>query len=309
MTAVRSMRSGVALGLLALLSACVPARNLGVARGAVAAMTGSVRISGVSAAPDLSELHVAVCRREACSIVTLDGSDRVAATLIDPGESHRWPSFDGPDALIAVRTEAGPETEPAPTSRIVRRSAEGRMEVLREERGRVSSLQALGGGAYAYFLSEGLAPVRGCVGKKCRQVPTGHRLVVVAADGRTVATLEGLVDGLAGEEFLPLGSAGWRIAPLTRGRDRRIVATLTPGPVPRLLVDEAADVAGPDLLTEPFRVTGLVGLGQTIDRPTPDLAVLVQPAEGPDPHLLEVHVIRRVDGAWRADPVRAVRLP
>ncbi len=187
----------------------------------------------------------------------------------------------------------------------------------------ISSLQSLGDGAFAYFVSAGLQPVPGCR-TDCRFVPIAQRLVVVDADEAVVGTVEDVVNGLAGEAFHPWGEGLWVVMPYNSARDRQLTATITAGPSPVLTrypsPAELSAAASPvdawpeaglqrfNMIAEPFRVLDVVAMAEMIDLTRPGHAVLVQPAAGPRPESIEVHRVYRAPGQdWRAEPSRTYR--
>lgn len=182
----------------------------------------------------------------------------------------------------------------------------------------MSSLHALGDGAYAYFVSDGLAPAPGCRGAGCRQVPVSQSLIVVAADGRVVGRIDDVVDGLEGEAFHPWADGVWLVSPFDTTRTRRLTATITAGPDPVLA--QAGEPAPPsgawpqdlrrfNMIADPLRGLNVVAAGATVDLTAPGLAVLVQPEPGRRPDGLELYVVSRNDDGWRSEPVSMLRLP
>lgn len=196
------------------------------------------------------------------------------------------------------------------------------MRVLRSENQRITSLQSLGGGAFAYFASTALAPVAGC-NSACRYVPVAQRLVVVDADGRTVGTMNEVVDGLSGEAYHPWTEGVWLMMPFDRGRTRQLPAFLTQGPYPELRVfadmtDLSAalppggwprSLGGFNMIAQPFRPLDRAVTTETVDLAAPGVAVVAQPAWGPDEGALTMDVMVRSGDEWSRQSQRTFTLP
>ncbi len=291
-------------------------------RGAVAAMIGPLQVRGVSATPDLQTLYVSLCREDRCSVHEAGEGGSLRAVLDDPEWDYRWVAAEG-DTLLAVRSRPGAEYRAAERYDIVRyRPGDRSVRVLRSEDQRITSLQALGGGAFAYFASTALKPVAGCA-TDCRYVPVAQRLVVVDGEGRTVGTMDGVVDGLSGEAFHPWAEDLWLVMPLDAARMRQLPATVTRGPYPELRVfagmaDLSAALPGggwPDrfngfnMIAQPFRPLDRVVTAEAVDLTGPGIAIVAQPVWGPDPDALTIDVMARSGDEWTRQSHTTFTLP
>lgn len=284
-------------------------------------MIGPVQVRGVSMTQDRTLVLMSLCRGGRCAIHVADQTtERLDPLLDDEAWDYRWVSAEGFTGGLAVRSRPSDEESAEPVSEIVRfRIGDAPPVVLASVPGRISSLQALGGGAYAYLVSTSLSPVEGCR-DDCRYTPDAQRLVVVAGDGHVAGTLDGIVGGLEGEAFHPWREGLWLLMPWNVGRDRQLLATLSAGPEPVLVTwpDAAALAAGQtnavtpateaairrlNMIAEPFRPLGVVAVPEAVDLTAPNHAVLVQPEAGRSPTGVRVRTVSRDEnGAWRADP-------
>lgn len=292
-------------------------------RGSLSALIGPVKVRGVSADPRSDVVYVSLCREAGCAIYAAGPEPRLEPVLVNSGWNYRWAAAEGDGILLAVRSLPGADSIENPTSDIVRyRSGDPAPSVLRSEAGRITSLQSLGGGAYAYFVSTGLKKVEGCR-TDCEYVPVAQRLVVVGADGVVAGSMDDVVDGLSGEAFHPWIDGTWLVMPYNSARTRQLTATITAGPSPVLTryagSAELAAASPPDawpreglarfnMIAEPFRALGVVAVSEAIDLSAPGEAVLVEPSAGADPHGVVVRTVSRApDQQWRPGPSRTYR--
>ncbi len=293
-------------------------------RGSLSALTGPLQVRGVSADPERNVVYVSLCRESACAIFAAGQGDRLLAILDDPEWNYRWVSAAGDARLLAVRSRPGADSVENPVSEIVRyRPGDSGPSVLRSEVGRITSLQSLGGGAFAYFVSTGLRQIAGCRAE-CEYVPVSQRLVIIAADGAVVGTMDDVVDGLAGEAFHPWNERMWVVMPYNSARTRQLTATITAGPSPSLtLYSSPAELAASspadawpkeglqrfNMIAEPFRALGVVAVSEAVDLSGPCHAVLIEPSAGTRPRSIEVQTVSRVPGQdWRAERPRTYYL-
>lgn len=285
-------------------------------RGSLSALIGPMEVRGVSADPERNLVYVSLCREAACAIYVAGDGDRLSPVLDHPEWNYRWVSAVGDGALLAVRSRPGADSVENPTSEIILyRPGDPAPSVLRSEAGRITSLQSLEGGAFAYFVSTGMKKVEGCR-DDCDYVPVAQRLVVVAADGSVVGSMDDVVDGLAGEAFHPWNERTWVVMPYNTARTRQLTATITAGPSPVLTrYASSAELAAStpadawpkegltrfNMIAEPFRVLGVVAVSEAVDLSGPGHAVLVEPTAGPDPHSINIRsVFRATNDEWRS---------